>query len=170
MCSWFIISYWFQVKGLTRWLSGKESTCDCRRCRFNPWVGKIPWRRKWQPTPVFLPRKSHKQRCLIDCSPPGSSVHGIFQAIRLEWVPFPSPGGSSWSRNWTHISCTGRWVLYPWATWEVTYCVLGIFKYRSSLLTMTLQRKYDYLESRWRSQSWKRVTRPRLHPQWVENN
>ena len=30
----------------------KESTCQCRRCRFNPWVGKIPWKRKWQPTPA----------------------------------------------------------------------------------------------------------------------
>ena len=37
-----------------RWLSGKESTCQHRRCRFNPWVQKIPWRRKWQPTLVFL--------------------------------------------------------------------------------------------------------------------
>ena len=41
-----------------RWLSGKESACQCRRHRFNPWVGKIPWRRKWQPTPVFLPGES----------------------------------------------------------------------------------------------------------------
>ena len=45
--------------------SGKESACQCRRCKrrgFDPWVGKIPWRRKWQPTPVFLPGKSHEQR------------------------------------------------------------------------------------------------------------
>ena len=44
------------------WLSGKESPCQyrrCRRSRLDPWVGKIPWRRKWQPTPVFLPGKSH---------------------------------------------------------------------------------------------------------------
>ena len=34
----------------------------------NPWVGKIPWRRKWQPTPVFLPGKSHGQRSLEGCS------------------------------------------------------------------------------------------------------
>ena len=33
---------------------GKESAFQCRRCGFDPWVGKIPWRRKWQPTPVFL--------------------------------------------------------------------------------------------------------------------
>ena len=37
------------------WLSSKESACQCRRHQFNPWVRKIPWRRKWQPTPVFLP-------------------------------------------------------------------------------------------------------------------
>ena len=39
--------------------SGKEPTCQCRRstrCGFNPWVRKIPWRRAWQPTPVFLLR------------------------------------------------------------------------------------------------------------------
>ena len=36
------------------WLSGKESTCQYRTCRFYSWVGKIPWRRKWPPTPVFL--------------------------------------------------------------------------------------------------------------------
>jgi len=44
--------------GLPRWLRSKESTCQCRRCWFNCWIGKIPWRRKWQPTPVFLPGKS----------------------------------------------------------------------------------------------------------------
>jgi len=36
----------------------------CRRCRFDPQVGKIPWERKWQPTPVFLPGKSHRERSL----------------------------------------------------------------------------------------------------------
>ena len=42
--------------GHPKWLSGKESTCQCRTCGFNPWVRKILWRRKWQPTPEFLPR------------------------------------------------------------------------------------------------------------------
>ena len=50
--------------GLPWWLSGKESTYQCRRPGFDPWVGKIPWRRKWQLTPVFLPGKSHEQRSL----------------------------------------------------------------------------------------------------------
>ena len=49
---------------LSWWLSGKESTCQSRRHEFDPWVGKIPWRRRWQPIPVFLPGESHGQRSL----------------------------------------------------------------------------------------------------------
>ena len=60
----------FYLLGLPWWLSGRESTCQCRRHRFDPWVGKIPWR-KWQPTPVFLPGKSHGQRSLAGYSPWG---------------------------------------------------------------------------------------------------
>ena len=56
---------------LTQWLHGKESTCQCRRRGFDPWVRKIPWRRKWQPTPVFLPGRSHEQRSLVGYSPWG---------------------------------------------------------------------------------------------------
>ena len=58
--------------GLLVGASGKEPTCECRRHkkhRFNPWVGKMPWRRKWQPTPVFLPGESHAQRSLGGYSP-----------------------------------------------------------------------------------------------------
>ena len=57
--------------GLLRWLSGKEPTCQCRRCGFDPWIGKVPWKRKLQPTPVFLPGKSHGQRGLVGYSPWG---------------------------------------------------------------------------------------------------
>ena len=49
-------------QGLPRWLSGREFTFKCRRCRFDPWVRKIPWRRKQLPTAMFLPGKSHGQR------------------------------------------------------------------------------------------------------------
>jgi len=42
---------------------------QCRRCRFDSWVRKTPWRRKWQVTPVFLPGKSHGQRSLAGYSP-----------------------------------------------------------------------------------------------------
>ena len=60
--------------GLPRWISGKESSCQCkrhRRLRFDAQVGRIPWRRKWQPTPVFLPGESHGERSLVACSPWG---------------------------------------------------------------------------------------------------
>ena len=53
------------------WLSGKESTYQCRRHKFEPWVGKIPWRRAWQPTPVFMPGESRGQRSLAGYSPWG---------------------------------------------------------------------------------------------------
>jgi len=51
---------------------GKEPACQCRKCKrleFVLWVRKIPWRRKWQPTPVFLPGESHGQRSLAGYSP-----------------------------------------------------------------------------------------------------
>ena len=56
------------------WCSGKESACPCRRCKrlgFDPWVRKIPWRRKWQPISAFLPEKSHGHRSLVGYSPKG---------------------------------------------------------------------------------------------------
>ena len=55
-------------QSLSWWLSGKKSTSQCRRCGFNCWIEKIPWRRKWQTTPVFLPGKSHGQRSLAGYS------------------------------------------------------------------------------------------------------
>ena len=57
--------------GLPRWRSGRESARQCRRCKrrgFSLWVGKIPWRRKWQSTLVFLPGKFHGQRNLVGYS------------------------------------------------------------------------------------------------------
>ena len=57
--------------GLCWWFSGKESACQCRTYRFDLWVGKIPWRRQRQPTPVFLPGKPHQQRHLVGYSPWG---------------------------------------------------------------------------------------------------
>ena len=61
---------WF--RGFLGGTNGKEPACQCRRCKrrgFSLWVGKIPWRRKWQPTPVFLPAESRGQRSLAGYSP-----------------------------------------------------------------------------------------------------
>ena len=60
------------VKNLPGGASGNEPTCQCRkhkRCGFDSRVGKIPWRRAWHPTPVFLPGESHGQRSLVGYSP-----------------------------------------------------------------------------------------------------
>ena len=59
-------------EGLPRWHTAKDPACQCRRHKrpgFDPWVGKIPQRRAWQPTPIFLPGESHEQRSLADYSP-----------------------------------------------------------------------------------------------------
>ena len=60
--------------GFSAGASGKVLACQCRRqkrCGFDPQVGKIPWRRAWQPTPVFLPGECHGQRSLVSYSPWG---------------------------------------------------------------------------------------------------
>ena len=54
----------------------------------------------------------------MDCSPPGSSAHGISQEI-LEWVAISSSRGSSWPRDGTQVSWMGRWILYHWVPREV---------------------------------------------------
>ena len=59
---------------LTLWPWRTDLVCQsgrCRRHRFDPWVGRIPWRRKGQHSPVFLTEESHGQRSLVDCSPWG---------------------------------------------------------------------------------------------------
>ena len=61
--------------GLPWWLTGnylptmQETACQCWRSGFDPWVEKIPWRRKWHPTLVFLPGKFHGWRSLACFSP-----------------------------------------------------------------------------------------------------
>ena len=77
-----VAALWIQCWGycILCWASPKLSSRRihlwCRRHRFNPWVWKIPWRRKWQPTPVILPIKSHGQRNLAGCSPWGHKRAG----------------------------------------------------------------------------------------------
>ena len=62
----------------------------------------------------------------MDCSSPGSPVHGIFQARILEWVSFSK---SYQPRDWTCVSCIGRWILCHWATWEAQNCISGLKLY-----------------------------------------
>ena len=86
------------------WLSGKESTCQCRRWKFDPWVGKIPLRRKRQPTPAFLPGKSHGQKSPAGYSPWDSkesdeTEHIYTQQVRRTLGSLPkalSPQQQNW--------------------------------------------------------------------------
>ena len=81
-------------EGLPRWLNGKESACQFRRPSFDHWVRKLPWSRKWQPTPLFLPGKFHGQRKLR----------------RRQWHPTPIllPGKSHGRRSLVGYSPWGR--------------------------------------------------------------
>ena len=65
------LSLTLSAMGVPRRLSGKEPAWQCRRLGFDPWVRKIPWKRKWQPTPVLLPGKSHGRRNLAGYTPWG---------------------------------------------------------------------------------------------------
>ena len=69
--AWFRYFFLLVCKGIPWWLRGWSICLPCRRPGFYPWVGKILWRRKWQPTPVFLPGESHGQRSLAGYSPWG---------------------------------------------------------------------------------------------------
>ena len=97
----------------------------------------------------------------MDCSLPGSSVHGIFQARRLEWVAISFSRVSSPHRDWTCVSCIGRQILDHWATWEThgwDYC---LFKgdpreYSYPLSNMWGQRKDSPLQPG-----------SRLSPTWI---
>ena len=69
-----IIQIQRRLKGFLDGVSGKEPACQCRRhkrCGFDPWVRKNPWRREWHPTSVFLPGESHGLRILVGHSPWG---------------------------------------------------------------------------------------------------
>ena len=71
LCLGIETEFWGGVKSARDFpgsASGKELACQSRRCKtlgFNPWVKEIPWRRAWQPTPVFLPGESHGQKGLV---------------------------------------------------------------------------------------------------------
>ena len=72
---------------------------QCRRCerrRFSPWVRKIPWRRKWQLTPVFLPGKSHRQRSLVGNSLWGCRVGQDWALSQVQATKFFNEETFSW--------------------------------------------------------------------------
>ena len=96
------------IFGLPRWYSGKESAYQRRRRkrhRFDPWVGKVPCRRKRQPTPVFLPGKFHEQKDLARYRPWGRK-----QLDPTEQLSTQRPSDCSHSLRWA------PWKLTVWRT------------------------------------------------------
>ena len=70
----------------------------CKKRRFDPWVRKIPWRRKWQPTPVFLPRKSQGQRSLVGYSPYSHKESHMTERLNTHTHTHTTPSSdSTWS-------------------------------------------------------------------------
>ena len=72
--------------------------------RFDPWVGKIPWRRKWQPTPVFLPGKFHGWKSLMGSSPWDRRELDMTELGSTDHPPNP---------------LTSMWIPNPWIPREV---------------------------------------------------
>ena len=97
--------------GLPWWLRGKETTCKFRRHGFSCWVGKIPWRREWQPTPVFLPGKSHEQRSLANYSPWGCKTVGYNLAAKQSYTGIYMVTKMSYSYIYLHGQI---WKTMPW--------------------------------------------------------
>ena len=84
----FIFAFVYLFLNLPRWLSSKESACQWRRgrrCGFDPWVRKTPWRREWQPTPIFLPGESHGQRSLVGYSPWGCKESDMTERLTFKY-------------------------------------------------------------------------------------
>ena len=101
------IQLWIEVNILPyysdRWLSGKHPTCQCRshrRHRFDPWIRKIPWRKAWQPTPVFLPGES-----LWPEEPGGLQSMGS-QSDMTEWL---STHVAAWTIIWKKKHKNGKY-------------------------------------------------------------
>ena len=110
--SLYILWVYFISFGLPWWLSCKESTWQCRRHRFDSWVRKFPWRRKWKSTPVFLSRESHGQRSLAGYSPGGHKrvshnlatkqqlVHSVYQVpVRESFIYKISANVVTWRKT-----------------------------------------------------------------------
>ena len=119
------ISQSLLVLGFPCSLIDKDSACSTGDPQFGPWVGKIPWRRKWQPTPAFSPGKSHGQRSLVGCRPWGcngchsgadTGPHGARHTVsKRQGVERACPWGGKGARGFgktsleSHpASCLGR--------------------------------------------------------------
>ena len=103
---WHKWTYLWNRRGFPGGLTCKKSTCQCRRCKgykFDPWVGKILWRRKWQPPPAFLPGKFYGQKSLVGYSPWSPKESDTTKHTRI-LIPI-------WNRNRSQSWRTDLWLL-----------------------------------------------------------
>ena len=100
-----IISQGLRNLGFPGSSDGKEYVCQCRKLLFDPWVGKIPWRREWLPTPVFLTGEFHEHKSLVGYSPWGCKESYMTERLTLAYLSNPSMFtepcfiGEKWGRS-----------------------------------------------------------------------
>ena len=97
--------------GFPKWLNSKEYAYQSRRHGFDSWVRKIPWRRKGQLTPVFLPGNSHGQRSLGDYSPWSHKESDMTEATRQQQLS--ACGSESWATRACNIPRYQRLIFLP---------------------------------------------------------
>ena len=80
--------HFIEYLGLPSWRSVKNllGNAEDKRCGFDLWVGKIPWSRKWQPTPVFSSGKLHEQKSLVDYSPGGLKESDTTESANTQMI------------------------------------------------------------------------------------
>ena len=88
----------------------KDVCLQCGRPGFNPWVGKIPWRRKWQPTPALLPGKFHGWRCLGGYSPWGCKELDMTERLQVHFQIVTIASGCNIEQ---HKSFLGKCLFIP---------------------------------------------------------
>ena len=103
----------FAWSGFPNGSVGKESDYNAgdRRCRFDSWVRKIPWGKKWQPSPVFLPEKSHGQRSLASYSQWGHKESDRAEQLSMSTICMIRLTGVS-----------GMLICKDWLCWLLTRC------------------------------------------------
>ena len=114
---------------------GSDSKSICLRCgrsRFDPWVRNIPWRGKWQPTPVLLPGKAHGQRSLVGYSPWGHKESDTTKRLRFHFLFLRSPGSRHMgsSQTWDGACFLLHWQVNYYSLYHQGNYKLKIYIYR----------------------------------------
>ena len=99
-------------------LMSLSSCLQCRRLEFDPWVGKIPWRRKWHPIPVLLPGKFHGQKSLAGYGPWGCKESDTTELLHL--MSFIESQDKNWN-TYKHFS------LKQWSTAVIGSSIINYF-------------------------------------------